>query len=532
MTKRVMNIGVSDVTASVLYHGPALLILGLWLLGNVLTLTRFPTVYMDEANYANHAYNAAFHGQSVFSLYDDLFPKPFYFLRQTWPIVIRPFFVYPLSVYFRAVGYSFFKARLLSVLTGAACLLGVYAAGLFLGRRRSALAAMGLLATNFLFLYSSHTVGPEISLCLCGLLAFLSLIKGLRDSSIPFLAASGFLAGLAPGFHTNGLGLIAALVLVILQQKKSRALGSVFLGWALGLGLFLLCSDWSRFFSGYSMLFMKEMTRPPLLKYHGNTLAAFADEASRYNGSWIYRLWANGPWLTRAMSAWHMVYVAGVLIALMLPRSPWKIPALFGAGLMLTFALLVGQKAANYLVVLNPYFCLCLAGGITADRPDFVPRSFFRAGRAFVWTVTLALTVISLGFAAGVYRYQPSLPDLCTRIKSEIPAEAKVAGPQALWLGLDHYEYRDLGAVVWYRLFMNQKNLWQPLVAFHPDYLLVDQSMASRWLRMARLPGQPRMQAPTGFLPWPHHVLDVIDVGPAYGDHIAVIQIDWKTPPR
>src|SRR4051812_11315593 len=95
-----------------------LLTVGAWLAVNVLILSRFPTVYIDEAENANHAYNLAYHGQALYSLYDGLYPPQLAELRLSWPVVIRPFFCYPLAGLIKLLGFGLVRARLFSLIAG------------------------------------------------------------------------------------------------------------------------------------------------------------------------------------------------------------------------------------------------------------------------------------------------------------------------------------------------------------------------------------------------------------------------------
>src|SRR5687767_8952293 len=83
-----------------------------WLLFHVLTLTRFPFVNWDENMEANHSWNFWNEGRNFYSLYDDVYPEGFDFLKHSAPNVIRPFYQAPLALTLGVFGPNVFAARL------------------------------------------------------------------------------------------------------------------------------------------------------------------------------------------------------------------------------------------------------------------------------------------------------------------------------------------------------------------------------------------------------------------------------------
>lgn len=509
----------------------------LWISANLLGLGRFPTVFTDEAENANHAYNAAYHGVAVFSLYDDIYPSSLYPLRQAWPVVIRPFFVQPLALFIRVAGFGLEKARLFSFLI---CLLTLMLLGWTAWRwagEKAAWVSTFVLALYFPFLYSAHSIRPEMLLTFFGLCSFCVTLHAIQKGEAAWAALAGILAGLSPGVHTNGIVIAFSVLGLFLLERQWRASLLAFLGMGLGLVLFGLAADWERFIPGYMALFFQEFTRPPLLMHHGNPLPILLSETARYFGLWIMGDWQGGAVFARVLAAEHLFFIA-VVIAGCLRPGPWRPAARFAALLMLGYACVVGQKATNYLSVIGPYFAMSVAGWFLASHPKINSKIIDRseayrlglawAGRGILFTSLIA-TIL---FSVGVARYRPAYSKLCQTLASQMEPGARVAGPQELWIGLSSYDYRDLGALMWHRLLLAEKNLWSPLERWRPTYVIVDRGMARRWIACSRQLKKPAMQAPTGFLPWPHEVLSVLPVGPAYREELVLLKIEWPASRR
>lgn len=505
----------------------SLLIVGLaWIVFQALLLTRFPTVFIDEAENANHAYNAAFHGAAVFSLYDNLYPARLYFLRQSWPVVIRPFFVWPLAAWLKLVGFGLARARLFSFLAalGVLAIIGIAARG---RGRSSRVWALAIAGTYFPFLYAAHSIRPEMMLTLMGAGQLALLLRGVEDGSWGWCVAAGLLGGVAPGAHTNGVVFGVAALFVLINGRNGRAFLWTALGWIVGTLAFLAAADWTRFLPGYHALFFQAFTTPPLFLWRQGLWHWVALELPRYTGPWIFPHWPSGLLFARILTLQHLLFLGLLAWGCFSAHPDIRRPALFGAGIVVGLMIGVGQKAVNYLSILTPAIALTTAAWLDS----FPLRAALRdrsVGVVTGWTLWLVTALATLAFEAGAATYAPSYNTLIARWRTQLPAGARIAGPQEFWIGCAQDDYRDIGALMWHRLLNGEKNLWAPLAAWHPDYLLIDQGMANRLAALARQPGQPAMRPPTQFLPWPHDVLDVVETGPAYGTRIALIRVDTR----
>lgn len=593
-----------------------LLTVCVWFTVNFFIVSHFPTVFIDEAENANHAYNLAQHGESLFSLYDDLYPESLYMFRHAWPVVIRPFFSHPLSWFIRLTHFDFVIVRSFSLLVGFFSLLLIYWIGTLLKDEKLGFLALLILGTRFLFLYSSHTIRPEIVLCFAGLVSFCLFLMGLRSQSMGYFLAGGFIAGASPGIHTNGLALALSLAILPLLDKNRRAFFLTVSGMIGGIAFFLLSADWDRFLPSLSVLFYREFTTPPVVAHKANIFSMLTSEIQRYFGSWIFMNWKGGRFF-QILMGWQTILIAAGVAWGCLQKERIRLPSQLAALLALTYALLVSQKAANYLTVLEPWFALSLASWLLSGRFSLgrkelllvlslillvfplgqmplmvmiasflilprkaIPwilgilfgivafnfeafqswfantRSFFFVtwgfslaglillGYWFVWTQAnlfrstpsltsfgmILLGLITLGtvlFVGSVTSYKPNFTEICRTFSSQMKPGSRVAGPQFLWLGLHTFNYRDIGALTWHRLLLNQKDLITPLENFRPNYIIVDRSNVGRFRVSAQRMKQKTLLRPTGLFPWPHKILQIMPTGPAYSEELALIEINW-----
>lgn len=178
--------------------------------------------------------------------------------------------------------------------------------------------------------------------------------------------------------------------------------------------------------------------------------------------------------------------------------------------------------------LVREYWFLSVIGGVCwlswaiARRGRFHPIRFeLPVFAAEVLTVTTAGTVL---FVASIALRPPTYSQVCHSLQEGIPRSAKVMGPRVLWMGFPDYTYRDTGVLAIYRWILNEKNLWTPLKAFQPDYLIIDDITAKR----LRWVGQvTREVTPPTLLPWPYEVIRVTPGIPMESSAYALIRIHW-----
>src|SRR5262249_12987908 len=136
--------------------------------------------------------------------------------------------------------------------------------------RSTGVLCAALVGIHPLIILCSRFVRPEIFLALGALGAFLAFDKARRESRAGWMCLAGFLGGILPGFHTNGLPVLAALAFLWFPifgvKPPLRGLAWFLIGALGGFLAFVHFADWSTFLPGVKTLFFQEFNRPPLLE--------------------------------------------------------------------------------------------------------------------------------------------------------------------------------------------------------------------------------------------------------------------------
>lgn len=197
----------------------------LYLLVNLLTLTRFPTVHSDELWLKGLT-------DEMLARKTFVVTEPFYDL---YPRIVHPFrwLFHSLQAFvFLFFGSTVFSIRLLSLAASAGTLLLFYSlVRTLLGKRLLALASTATLALNVQFIYSAH-FGRQEALILFLLLLSLNLClkEAWRHPLLPaVLPAVVILASM--GIHPNAFLIALATGAVFLVQvlQKKRPLRDLFI---------------------------------------------------------------------------------------------------------------------------------------------------------------------------------------------------------------------------------------------------------------------------------------------------------------
>jgi hypothetical protein len=238
----------------------------------------------------------------------------------------------------------------------------------------------------------------------------------------------------------------------------------------------------------------------------------------------LFSSWPGGGFYLLLLKTEHVAVLALLLWAAL--RGPQdRHAARLGALIPLAMACLVGQKAMNYLALWEPWVALTAAQACVSmfsQKP-----AFRRLARGTV----LLFSIGSIFYAGRLSFLRPRYTEISRAIDSLLPPGARVAGPQVFWPGLARTDYRDIGALTWHRLLKNEKDLFIPLEAFKPSYLLLDRETAERLSGSLRQTRRWTPQPPLGFLPWPHRILGRWDGGPSYGGVLLLVEILRETAP-
>jgi len=319
------------------------------------TFRAFPMVDMDEAMEANHAYNVLARGENVYSLYEDLFPKPFTFMQHGLPNVLRPFFNAGLACAFRLGGVNPWSGRAYSLLCAlAALVLLTLLARRWTGSDRAAWLFAALVGFDMVFVFSAHEIRPEAMLLLVSTLVFAGF--DWAETRPAALIGVGFLAAIAPGVHTNG-GAVALAAVAVLLLRAPRAWPHFFLGAALGTSAYLSFVHPEHFLPSWVVFNGFFSYYPPVHFWGANAAGMLAAETARYLAPVFLGYIPIGAVLAWTLRLKWAAMTGLWIVALKLfgkDRRVLSLAAWLGVHAAY-YALLVSNKNPNYASVFEPY---------------------------------------------------------------------------------------------------------------------------------------------------------------------------------
>src|SRR5438552_701527 len=131
---------------------------------NGMLAARFPPVYSDEVVFSVHGYNLMTGQGHRFSLYDDIFDRSVYAMRDALPDITRILYNTWDGLWLKFLSRGYRQARWSSVAAGVLVLLVFYCVGQILQGPELGMAAAALCAINPVMMLSSCIVRPEVLL--------------------------------------------------------------------------------------------------------------------------------------------------------------------------------------------------------------------------------------------------------------------------------------------------------------------------------------------------------------------------------
>jgi len=480
---------------------------------HLVTLTKFPIVFIDEPWYSNVAWNWLKEGVNFDSMHAESRPNAI------WPYIGN----LPLRISFDVFGLGLFQARLVSWIFGILLLILTALVGLKSYGIASGVLAALLLSLSTPFLQSSHLVRPDIILSTMGVLCyFLTLIAFLENRRWAHLL-SGLLISLSLDIHWNAIILGVGLFVLYIYHYRAQVLKSsdtwlFILGVSLGLIYYLIVvvmPDPSKFVSFYR--FSSEISHPmPLFSFNlMELLRSVREEIRRYG---FYQ------------NSVDFIFIFAGMVYLIFRRSKAdRLLLIFIATVFLGFVLLTGNKSFEYAIILYPFFILVAAEAI---------RSLYHAVAGVISSRALVVAIlILLVFSGGLrlartisgqkdYDYNATVE----MMKSVIPNGSRVLGIPVWWLGFNDYDFQSLESLSFFH-YINGYSLTEGLEAIKPDYDIFDEDVGLRLVddnyfgksvhEMYKIPGKEFMK----FLNLRGtNVLEFSD--PGHGN-IVIYQIHW-----
>lgn len=188
------------------------IVLVLYLIINLIFLTRFPFIHSDESWLSGLSRLIAHTG-------DFSQTEPFFDLKDRYPHAIKIIFHGLQVLFIKLLGYNIFSMRLMSLVFSVLTLYFVYKLALLLwGKEIIALGALGLTALDIQYIYASHFARQEIILEFVLLLSVYIYFKHLHEPSAKAAILAGSLIGLSIGIHPNSFIISIPLIFLLLYH--------------------------------------------------------------------------------------------------------------------------------------------------------------------------------------------------------------------------------------------------------------------------------------------------------------------------
>jgi hypothetical protein len=374
-------------------------------LAGALTYTKRP--WADEAWFANISVDLLQHGKTGISVLDPLGDANM--LGRPFPEIDKEFYLWIptqeafYALCYKAIGFSVFKMRGISMLWGLCALAAWFAIALKLtGSMTTASLTTFLVATDFAFLDAASDGRMDMmcaSLAYCGIAVYLLLRERHFGQAILISQALAVTAGLT---HPMGAIGFTALLFLTIYMDHSR------IRWR-HLGLALIA-----YLAGAVVVAAYILPNLPAARaqFSGaltgrlgvvhSTLETFLREVTVKYRSFYLPPYASGIALTRALIP--AIYVLGALGALSLNSVRASRRAMLGlaAVALVTIAFLDSGKLYYYLVHSTPYLAALLALWVTS-----VWASRNLALRSIAVGAVVTLVALQLGWVAMAVRKDP-----------------------------------------------------------------------------------------------------------------------------
>ncbi len=498
----------------------------------VLNVERFPPVYGDEAWILSPGYKLftrGVYGSDLFAGFNRMEERYLEFM---------PVFPILQGAVTWLMGMGVMQMRYLPVVSGVLTLALTFALAHRLFSARVGVLAVLLLAGWRLTPGTTRYLGSGIALLDVARIARYDVLVaplGLgaawaawhaRSGPLRYSLLSGFLVGLAGLTHVYGLIWVITLLMWVWMAPAPRGmrlrqamalLGSAFCVWMPWLlTLFVYQADFvaqMRIVPGrwdvWEWSFYWDNLRDEIRRY---ALGVRTPATFLRPGFWLFAvglpLAATGLGL-RALRRDR-------------PARLWLIPTVIFPVL---FALLLKPKSHTYLATALPLFAVTLAWGWMEGRPK---RSRWLA---LALILVLAEGVMGLAHLQVRARQVGSPTEFYRVLRSVLPANGRLLGPNQYWIGLSDRDYRYLGvAMLLSAPFTTPKPLSfdEALTRIRPDVLLVETELRDlsesdeAYIREWAVSLAAFMRA--------HQARVVAVLRDAEGQEVEVYQLEWDSP--
>ncbi len=432
------------------------------MLFHLLTLTRYPRVFIDESWLANSSWTWLNTGANYETLHHEVFGQFGY----EW--IVR-FFLgeLPYVAAYSVFGLGLFQTRLVAWLFGGALL----ALTVLLGRRlyslNTGLLAALLLALSLPFLQASRFRQDIVLTTMVMAALWLALWAFRHERAWWAHLLAGLLVGVGMDVHQSAFMFAPALAALYLAHYGRKLLvrrgtwlaaagGAA--GVAIWAAIHILPSP-----ETYSKLMSFYFAAGADAEMPITNPAALLDSAVREFGRYGFR---------QNVADLALIAAGGGLLLWRRSQADRLLLAFTGAA-FLSFILFNGNKTSLYAIHLYPLFMLIVAQLFVTLLRRFEGARALRAGAALLAVAFIAysgLRVASSALRAGDYDYYA----ITNRMREVIPPDARVMAMPLWWLGLADYDFSSSLNLAYYRFF-NGYDAAEALAAIRPDYVVLDE---------------------------------------------------------
>lgn len=226
----------------------------LYIVLNLLYLTKFPFVHSDEAWLSGLSRNIMEKG-------DYSVTETFFDLKERNPHAIKSIFHTIQIIFIKLMGYNIFTFRFISLCFGLLTLYFTYKLGSAIFKSKgTSLIAVLLLAFDVQFIYTAHFARQEIIILFVLVLGLWYKLVNSEESSLRHDLVLGVIIGLSIGIHPNSFiislpfGLIYIYEIFFLRKRKLGSLAAYVAAVACFAALFIAVSFYfdPNFISNYS----------------------------------------------------------------------------------------------------------------------------------------------------------------------------------------------------------------------------------------------------------------------------------------
>lgn len=432
---------------------------------HVYSLMRFPEVFVDEAWAANRAWGSLQTGRAFGTLDSDFMTEfPGYWTY--FPL---------LPVLAQATVLRFFAApsllamRLLSMFWGLVLLGCVYCIAYKLSGRIYAFWSFIFVAFSVPFFYSAHLARVDIMAAAFGFMA-LALHFNNTQCKVWLSVLSGFCVGLAFECHPHAAIYVPVVGTLYLWESKLKVFRRRdFWGFVCGGGLGVLLyvalhiAPYPKTYSEFTRVFFLDTHTPPVFTFDPVIIfESFSDLIAS---------------IVRAVPSVFPA-VIGFFGIVRDRNKTWTPMAISTCVLIVSFGLLVRNKATYYIILLSPMLDMLAAAWLNNQTLHLWKgrvTDYLRRALVGTWLFLMLFLMV----IASRLNYYPDYLGTQANLADIIMPGERIIGSQTYWFGFFAHDYDSWEELVYHRRYSPESSLRDAFVYLRPDIVIVDKHFAS-----------------------------------------------------